>query len=155
MQIAPEPSNSIERLQALSSYDILDTESEGAYDDIVRLAWRICGTPVAVMGLVDAERVYRIGGDEFCALLHGDADELDAARAAASVALSEQGEGFSITASHGAVSLPNEVPTATQALRLADERMYANKAGRSRASSRQTHDVLLRMLDERDRDLHT
>jgi diguanylate cyclase (GGDEF)-like protein len=342
MLIASKPANELERLQALDRYAILDTEAELAYDDIVRLASQICGTPIAVMGLVDAERVwlkaqtggdappncpreisfcshtilqheplvvgdlaadprfadgplvtevglrfyagaplvtndgfaigtlcalddvphelsveqrealaalarqvvaqlelrrllaisryeantdtltelgnrralmadferllgeatrdeplrlllfdldgfkkyndtfghsagdalltrlggklaealaeqgtvYRIGGDEFCALLRGNAGELDSARAVASLALSEHGEGFAITASHGAVSLPDEAPTATQALRLADERMYANKAGRSRASSRQTHDVLLRILDERDRDLH-
>ena len=343
MLIAAKPDNELERLQALDSYGILDTEREGAYDDIVRLASQICGTPVAVMGLVDAERVwlkaqtggdappncpreisfcshtilqhepllvpdlaadprfadgplvtevglrfyasaplitddgfaigtlcalddvpheltveqrdalaalarqvvaqlelrrllaisrreastdtltelgnrralmadfetllseatgdeplhlllfdldgfkkyndtfghsagdallarlagklaealaesgsvYRIGGDEFCALLRGDAYELDAARGAASLALREHGEGFSITASHGAVTMPAEAPTATQALRLADERMYGHKAGRSQAACRQTHDVLLRILDERDRNLHT
>jgi diguanylate cyclase (GGDEF)-like protein len=343
MLIAPKPANELERLQALESYAILDTEREGAYDDIARLASQICGTPVALMGLVDAERVwlkaqvgtdappnceraisfcshtilrdeplvvgdlaadprfadgplvtevglrfyagaplitrdghaigtlcalddvphelsaqqrdalaalarqvvaqlelrrllaisrheastdtltelgnrralmadfesllaeattgeplhlllfdldgfkkyndtfghsagdallarlaskleaalsehgsvYRIGGDEFCALLRGDVKELDAARASASRALREQGEGFSITASHGAVTLPDEAPTATQALRLADERMYGHKAGRSQAACRQTHDVLVRILDERDRDLHT
>jgi diguanylate cyclase (GGDEF)-like protein len=343
MLIAAKPENELERLRALDSYGILDTEREGAYDDIVRLASQICGTPVAVMGLVDAERVwlkaqtggdappncpreisfcshtilqheplvvpdlaadprfadgplvtevglrfyagaplitddgfaigtlcalddvpheltlqqrdalsalarqvvaqlelrrllaisrheastdtltelgnrralmadfdtllgqatsdeplhlllfdldgfkkyndtfghsagdallarlagkladaltesgsaYRIGGDEFCALLRGDVHDLDTALAAASLALREQGEGFRITASHGAVTMPSEAPTATQALRLADERMYSHKAGRSQAACRQTHDVLLRILDERDRELHT
>jgi GAF domain-containing protein len=58
MLIAPKPANELERLQALESYAILDTEREGAYDDIARLASQICGTPVALMGLVDAERVW-------------------------------------------------------------------------------------------------
>jgi diguanylate cyclase (GGDEF)-like protein len=97
--------------------------------------------------------VYRIGGDEFCALVRGDASRLDSVRTAASRALTEHGEGFSITASHGAVTLPLEAPTAIQALRLADERMYGHKAGRSQAACRQTHDVLIRILDERDSDL--
>jgi diguanylate cyclase (GGDEF)-like protein len=98
---------------------------------------------------------YRIGGDEFCALARGDAGRLEGVRAAASGALTEHGEGFSITASHGAVALPAEAPTATQALRLADERMYGHKAGRSQTACRQTHDVLVRILDERDRDLRS
>jgi diguanylate cyclase (GGDEF)-like protein len=97
--------------------------------------------------------VYRIGGDEFCALIRGDAGHQVAVRAAAARALTEDGEGFAITASHGAVALPAEAPTATQALRLADERMYGHKAGRSEAACRQTHDVLVRILDERDSDL--
>jgi two-component system cell cycle response regulator len=101
----------------------------------------------------DEGTAYRIGGDEFCALVRGDAGGLDAIRAAAGLALSEHGEGFSITASHGAVTLPGEAPTATQALRLADERMYGHKAGRSQAACRQTHDVLVRIIDERDSEL--
>jgi diguanylate cyclase (GGDEF)-like protein len=127
-----------------------DTFGHSAGDALLaRLAGKLADA------LSDRGRVYRIGGDEFCALLRGDVHELDAARAAASLALREQGEGFSITASHGAVTLPAEAPTSTQALRLADERMYGHKAGRSQAACRQTHDVLLRILDERDRDLHT
>jgi diguanylate cyclase (GGDEF)-like protein len=98
---------------------------------------------------------YRIGGDEFCALVRGDEAGLREVCAAASIALSEHGEGFSVTTSHGAVTLPGEAPTAAQALRLADERMYGHKAGRSEAACRQTHDVLVRILDERDRGLRS
>lgn len=65
-------------------------------------------------------------------------------------ALSEHGEGFAVSCSHGAIVLPSEAVDAPGALRLADQRMYVNKhAGRSSAS-RQTADALLRALAERD-----
>ncbi|MET0255022.1 MAG: GAF domain-containing sensor histidine kinase [Luteibacter sp.] len=44
------------RLAALSSFEILDTEKEGAYEDIVRIAANICGTPISVVNLIDGER---------------------------------------------------------------------------------------------------
>ena len=45
-----------ERLAALRAYRILDTEPEAAFDDLVMLASQICGTPVALISLVDSER---------------------------------------------------------------------------------------------------
>ena len=98
---------------------------------------------------------YRMGGDEFCALVRPGRTGSDPLLAAASVALSEHGEGFSVDASLGAVLLPSEAKTVEEALQLADRRMYAQK-GKTRASaSRQTRDVLLRTLQERQPDLHT
>lgn len=44
------------RLSALKSYNILDTPREVAFDDITRIASMICGTPIASITLVDAER---------------------------------------------------------------------------------------------------
>lgn len=44
------------RLEALYSYNILDTPRESVFDDITRLASTICGTPMASITLVDAER---------------------------------------------------------------------------------------------------
>lgn len=44
------------RLAALSLYDILDTPAEGSFDDIVRIASQICGTPFALISLVDDHR---------------------------------------------------------------------------------------------------
>ena len=45
-----------DRLQALRSYRILDTEPEKAFDDLALLASQICDTPIALITLVDAER---------------------------------------------------------------------------------------------------
>jgi signal transduction histidine kinase len=50
------PSAEQERVDALYRYDILDTPPESRYDDLVALAARSCGTPVAMMNLIDAER---------------------------------------------------------------------------------------------------
>jgi diguanylate cyclase (GGDEF)-like protein/putative nucleotidyltransferase with HDIG domain len=94
---------------------------------------------------------YRLGGDEFCVL--ASAHEAETIRHAAPSALAERGEGFEVTASHGAVLLPTEASEASEALRLADERMYAQKhVGRPTAVS-QSKDVLLRVLAERHPDV--
>ena len=44
------------RLSALRRYDILDTPREQAFDDIAELAAQICGTPIGIINLVDADR---------------------------------------------------------------------------------------------------
>ncbi|MTH62584.1 sensor histidine kinase [Paracoccus litorisediminis] len=45
-----------QRLKALRSYGILDTDFETEFDEIVELASAICGTPISVINLIDAER---------------------------------------------------------------------------------------------------
>lgn len=58
--------NEKERLQALRSYKILDTNPEKAFDDLAILASHICQTPVALISLIDADRQWfkaRVGVD--------------------------------------------------------------------------------------------
>ena len=44
------------RIAALQKYAILDTDPEQAFDDLVLLASYICGTPMAMISLVDEDR---------------------------------------------------------------------------------------------------
>jgi diguanylate cyclase (GGDEF)-like protein len=98
-----------------------------------------------------AGRSYRLGGDEFCVL--APAARRAEFELAALEALSERGEGFDITASFGAVTLGTEAADGTDALRIADQRMYAQKAAGRQSASRQSADVLLRALAELHPDL--
>ena len=56
MEIPPLALSEANRLKALHSYNILDTFSEQAFDDLTALAAQICGTPIALISLVDANR---------------------------------------------------------------------------------------------------
>ncbi len=73
---------------------------------------------------------YRLGGDEFCVVApltrSGPEPIVESARAA----LSERGQGFSIGASGGAVIMPRHASSTSDALRIADQRMYAEKGHR-------------------------
>jgi PAS domain S-box-containing protein len=56
----------VERLAALHRYNILDTAPEQAFDDLTKLAALICGTPIALVGFIDAQRQWvksRLGLD--------------------------------------------------------------------------------------------
>lgn len=48
--------NETERLEALHSYQVLDTDPEQALNDLVQLSAFICGTPISLISLIDDER---------------------------------------------------------------------------------------------------
>ena len=50
------PPDEAARLALLADCRILDTPSESDFDDLTRLASQICGTPVALISLVDEAR---------------------------------------------------------------------------------------------------
>ncbi|MGB9182734.1 MAG: diguanylate cyclase [Solirubrobacteraceae bacterium] len=99
-------------------------------------------------------RAYRLGGDEFCVLLHGRFQRHDPVVTAAAAALLEQGRAFTVSASLGMAVLPDDAATASAALQLANERMYADKAGEPGAARAQARDVLMQLLSERTPGLH-
>jgi diguanylate cyclase (GGDEF)-like protein len=126
-----------------------DTFGHPAGDDLlVRLGARLAD---AVHG---HGRAYRLGGDEFCVVVSPGPAGLEVLIEACVASLREHGEGFEVTTSYGAVQAPTEVDDAIEALQLADRRMYAHKGDRRLSAGRQTRDVLLRTLSERQPDLH-
>lgn len=52
------PTNDLERLTELRSYRVLDTPPETAFDDVTKLAANICLTPISLISLVDARRIW-------------------------------------------------------------------------------------------------
>ena len=55
---APATMDEAARLKALRHYQILDTPPEPAFDDLSRLAAHACGTPIALVSLVDENRLW-------------------------------------------------------------------------------------------------
>jgi diguanylate cyclase (GGDEF)-like protein len=102
-----------------------------------------------------AGSAYRLGGDEFCVLLDAPLEATPDAASRFARALSESGEGFCIGASLGVVRLPEDTGDTATALQLADERMYGQKNSRRVSAGRQTRDLLLQILDERQPELRT
>lgn len=54
--LAPLPDDQHERLLELRDLDILDTDPEQDFDDVVELASRICGMPMSLISLVEDDR---------------------------------------------------------------------------------------------------
>jgi two-component system, cell cycle response regulator len=122
-----------------------DSFGHAAGDDLLRRLGQQMDAAVQPHG-----RGYRLGGDEFCVLASTRELPADEICEAAEEALSDRGKGFEIGASWGKVLIPVEVATASDALRLADRRMYANKGLRAGSARSQTRGVLLRVLHERE-----
>jgi len=54
--VPPHLPDEAKRISALSGYLILDTPPEEMFDDMAQIAAQLCGTPVAMIGFVDAGR---------------------------------------------------------------------------------------------------
>ncbi len=108
-----------------------------------------------------AGRAYRLGGDEFCALLELTRPPGETAPPPQEIAadltgsLLESGEHFTIGACYGEVLLGRETRDPTEALRIADQRLYTQKRLLREPVHPEWCDVLLGLLRERDPDLDT
>ena len=60
MSVLPRlvPADELDRLAALRRYDILDSPPEGAFDRIAALAAHLFNVPMALISLVDADRIW-------------------------------------------------------------------------------------------------
>jgi hypothetical protein len=85
MRVPPMPADEAERIAALVSCGVLDTEPEAAFDDIALLASSMCSVPIALVSIVDRSRQWfkaKVGLDldeaprdfSFCghAIVHSD-----------------------------------------------------------------------------------
>lgn len=122
-----------------------DTFGHPAGDALLqRLAGRL-----AAAAKLHSGAAYRMGGDEFCVLAHCVPDHAERLLDDTISALEDSGEGWHIGCSHGGVWVPSEATTESLGLKLADDRLYANKASRS-TTSRQVTDALLQVITEQN-----
>jgi two-component system cell cycle response regulator len=104
----------------------------------------------ALMRVVDGcGQAYRMGGDEFCVLTSAPGDQQDELAARTRVALSERGDGFTITPALGRATIDQPDSDPDIAMLEADRRMYAEKNGLRDSAGGQSAAVLLRVLTER------
>jgi diguanylate cyclase (GGDEF)-like protein len=110
---------------------VFDLDGFKAYNDsfghsagdalLARVAGRLGST-------VDGEgRAYRLGGDEFCVLAPAKSMLTNDLPERAAAGLTEEGEGFAVSCSYGAVLMPSEASRLSEALSMADHRMYLHK----------------------------
>jgi two-component system cell cycle response regulator len=95
-----------------------------------------------------------MGGDEFCVLAPWDPERApDGLIERTRAALTSDGDGFHIGASCGYARIPGEGVEASEALRVADRRLYAEKNSGRISALAQSKSVLLRAVGEWDADL--
>ncbi len=144
-QTAPDLTLVLFDLDGFKPYN--DAFSHPAGDALlVRLAERLRRS------LDGSSSCYRMGGDEFCILATAGEKAGNALARRGAKALSEQGEAFSVSCSFGTAFLPREARSASDALRLADKRMYERKLTHA-SVTRESTTVLLKMLGERNPEL--
>lgn len=56
--LCPIPVNETQRLQAVHAYEVLDTPPEVEFETLTRMATQVFGAPAAVIGLMDADRLW-------------------------------------------------------------------------------------------------
>ena len=93
---------------------------------------------------------YRLGGDEFCALVDYRGGDPAAIAGDVAAALTERGDGFAIDAAFGALTVPDEAHTRSDALRIVDHRMYAQKQAGRQSAREQSSNVLVQAFAERN-----
>jgi two-component system cell cycle response regulator len=100
------------------------------------------------------EMAYRMGGDEFCVLARWDPERApDGLIERTRAALTSDGDGFHVGASCGYARIPGEGVEASEALRVADRRLYAEKNTGRISALAQSKSVLLRAVGEWDAEL--
>jgi diguanylate cyclase (GGDEF)-like protein len=120
-----------------------DSFGHPAGDALLELLGRRLRRAVALCG----GTAYRMGGDEFCVL--APAEDPGRVVWAAWTALSERGEGFAVGCSYGVAEIPHEAGSVEAALRIADRRLYDDKASGRPSGEHQSADMLLALIDER------
>lgn len=58
MTVVEKPADESERLTALRRYDILDTPPDGSFDHLTQLAATLFNVPIALVSLVDEDRIW-------------------------------------------------------------------------------------------------
>jgi PAS domain S-box-containing protein len=110
MIAAPQVPHEAERLRALRDYVVLDTAPETAFDDLVGIAARVCGTPISLVSFVDQDR-------QWWKAHHGTADTEAMRTGSFCSAAIEHEEDFLV------------VPDATLDPRFASSQLVAGKHG--------------------------
>jgi two-component system, cell cycle response regulator len=88
---------------------------------------------------------YRAGGDEFVVLIGGEPAGHDDVVKRVAEAMTAKGRGYELTAAWGAAHVPAEAAAATEAMQLADVRMYAQKESRRIAGAPSPDDAAVRL----------
>ncbi len=121
-----------------------DTFGHAAGDQLLqRLATRLRE------GIAGRGRGYRLGGDEFCAIVDPPPPSPEQLCLRLAEQMAQRGSGFAVTVSHGCALLPDDGADPGELMRRADRRMYEQKHSRRPSAATQAVDALLATVQER------